>query len=101
MLRYRFGSAPPGLVGARMLLDLSRFRAGAEHISRRFEPSEFGKASDDFQVVSPVTLDVDVRKDGEKVRLVGRVKATLQVECSRCVEPFTIPVDSAVDTMFL
>jgi uncharacterized protein len=84
-----------------MLLDLSRFRTGTEHIDRQFQPAEFAQGIDDFQVGSPVHLVLDVNKDGQKVRLVGRVSGTLRIECSRCLEPFTIPVDAAFDTLFL
>ena len=84
-----------------MLLDLTRFRGGAEQIERRFEPAGFGPAEEDFRVVGPVTLKAEVRKDSQKVRLVGRLTATLELACSRCLEPYTIPVESELDLLFL
>jgi uncharacterized protein len=48
-----------------------------------------------------VVLGADLRKDARKVRLVGRVVATLECDCSRCLEPFPVPVDAAFDVMFL
>jgi uncharacterized protein len=84
-----------------MLLDLSRFRTGTEHIDRQYEPAEFAGRNEDFQVTAPVRLVLDVKKDGHKVRLVGRVAGTMQIDCSRCLEAFTIPVDATFDTLFL
>jgi len=84
-----------------MLLDLSRFRAGTEHLDRRFDAAALTREGDDFRVVSPVELVADVHKDAQKVRLTGRVKATLELDCSRCLDPFTIPVDAAFDMLFL
>jgi uncharacterized protein len=84
-----------------MLLDLSRLRTGAEHIERRFEPGELARTGDDFHAISPINLTVDVRKDGQKIRLAGRVVGAVEIECSRCLEPFTISVDAKVDTLFL
>jgi len=84
-----------------MLLDLSRLRSGTEHIERRYEPGEVARAGDDFHAVSPVNLTVDVRKDGQKIRLAGRVEGAVQIECGRCLEPFTIPVDEKFDTLLL
>lgn len=84
-----------------MLLDLSRFRGNVEHLERRFDAASVARDGDDFRVTSPVELVVDVRKDARKVRLVGRVRATLEVDCSRCLEPFAIPVDAGFDTLFL
>jgi uncharacterized protein len=84
-----------------MLLDLGRFRAGDEHIDRRIDPTVLARDDDDFRIAAPATLVADLHKDAKKVRLTGRVTATLELDCSRCVEPFTIPVDAAFDMMFL
>ena len=83
------------------MLDLSRFRSGTEHVDRRYEPAALAREDDDFRLVSPVELSAVVRKDARKVRLVGKVVATLELECSRCVEPFAVPVDAKFDMLFL
>ena len=84
-----------------MLLDLRGFRGGSEDIDRRFEPGAFDLRGEDFRVTAPVHLTVRATKDAQKVRLTGRVQTTLETECSRCVEPFAIPVDATFDLMFL
>ena len=86
-----------------MILDLSRFRGGADHVERRFEPEAFAQttAGDEFRVVTPVSFEADVRKDARKVRLVGRVQTAIELACSRCLEPFQVPVDSGFDLIFL
>ena len=84
-----------------MLLDLSRLRGGGGRIDRQDPPEAFNSADEDFRVVSPVSLGADVRKDHEKVRLTGRVRADIEVDCSRCLDPFRIPVDSEFDLLYL
>lgn len=84
-----------------MKLDLSRLRDGVEHLDRRYEASAFHVDSDEFRLVAPVNLTADVRKDARKVRLVGRLKTTLECACSRCLEPFPVSVDAALDLVFL
>lgn len=84
-----------------MLLDLSRFRTGTERLERTYEPSALMRDDDLFKVVAPVGLTGELRKDGQKVRLVGRVAATLELECSRCLEPFQVPVNAPFDLLFL
>jgi uncharacterized protein len=84
-----------------MLLDLSRLRTGVERLTRRFQPGDFGPSEEEFRLVRPVDLEVEVHKDANKVRLKGRVATTLQLTCSRCLEPYDVPVDSAIDALFL
>jgi uncharacterized protein len=84
-----------------MLLDLRGFRAGTDEISRRYPPEAFQLAGEDFRLVGPVDLTARVTKDAQKVRLEGRVKTTLETDCGRCLDPFTIPVDAPFDLMFL
>jgi uncharacterized protein len=84
-----------------MLYDLSRFRGDSDRIDRRYEPGAFALKDEEFRIVGPVVFGADLRKDARKVRLVGRVGATLECGCSRCLEPFEVKVDAAFDVMFL
>ncbi|HUF47817.1 MAG TPA: DUF177 domain-containing protein [Vicinamibacterales bacterium] len=84
-----------------MLFDSSRLRGEVEHLDRRFEPGAFDLAHEDFRVIGPVHLVADARKDGAKVRLTGHLDAELECDCSRCLEPFPVPLHAAVDSLFL
>ena len=84
-----------------MLYDLSRFRGETDRIDRQFEPGAFALEDEEFRIVAPVVFGADLRKDARNVRLVGRVGTTLECNCSRCLEPFAVPVDAAFDVMFL
>jgi uncharacterized protein len=84
-----------------MLIDLSRFRGGLEHLERTYDPAAFAKDADAFRVVAPVEVSADLRKDAQKVRLVGRVTTTLELDCSRCLEAYTVPIDAKFDVLFL
>ncbi len=84
-----------------MLLDLSRFRGDTDRLDRRYDAAAFALAGEEFRLVAPVTFVADVHKDARKVRLVGRVATTLECDCGRCLEPFTVPVDASFDLMFL
>lgn len=84
-----------------MLLDLGRIRSASQRVDRVFEPAAFEPFGEDFRVIAPVELEAEVRKDGRKFRLVGRLKTTLETACSRCLEPFAIPIDAPFDLLFL
>jgi uncharacterized protein len=84
-----------------MLLDLNRFRGGSDHLDRTIPADGLPLTDDEFRVAAPIHLQVDVRKDQEKVRLVGRLRTTIGVDCSRCLEAYEIPVDAPIDVLFL
>jgi uncharacterized protein len=84
-----------------MQLDLTRYRQPLDHFSRSFEPGELGAEEDAYRIVAPVHLDLDIHKDKERFRLVGTARTELEVPCSRCLEPFRMPVDAALDLRYL
>jgi uncharacterized protein len=88
-----------------MQLDLSqlgRHGKADERVDRTYQPSAFGSAdAEDYRIVAPVHLVMDVHKDRDAVRVNGRVETTLQLECGRCLEPFDVPVTSAFELRYL
>jgi uncharacterized protein len=84
-----------------MKLDLTRYRQPVSHFARTFQPEEVGGDSDAYQIVAPVELEFDIHKDKEKFRLVGRVRAELELTCSRCVEAYRFPIDLDFDQRYL
>jgi uncharacterized protein len=84
-----------------MLLDLTRYRRPLESFQRTFQPAEVGEREDAYRVVAPVDLAFEVHKDKDKFRLVGTVKTELELVCSRCLEPFRLPIDSQFDIRYL
>ena len=84
-----------------MLLDVSRLRGDAERVDREFQPGAFAWQDEGFRLIQPVHLTAEVRKDAQKIRLVGRIQTTLEDDCSRCLDAFSIPVDAKLDLLFL
>ena len=46
-------------------------------------------------------LDAVLHKDEDRFRLVGRLTTRLELPCSRCLEPFEVPVDGSFDFRYL
>jgi uncharacterized protein len=84
-----------------MELDLTRYRKPLSTFARTFQPGEIGDEGEAYKVVAPVDLSFEIHKDKDKFRLVGNVKTELELGCSRCVEPFRMPVDAPFDLRFL
>ena len=84
-----------------MNLDLTQFRQPETDISRRYAPEAFDGRTSQFQVAEPVDLKFKVQKDKDRFRLIGRIITALELPCSRCVEPFRLPIDSTFDIRYL
>lgn len=84
-----------------LLLDLARIRKSQDRFEQVYTPEEIPVDGDAFVVAAPVTLAFDIFKDGERFRLVGRVATTLTLTCSRCLEGFALPIDSAFDLQYV
>ena len=84
-----------------MRLDLSLVRESETGISRRYEPGAFSGGDDDYRVADTVVLRATVHRDQDRFRLVGTVQTVLHLGCSRCLEPFALPVDAAFDLQYL
>jgi uncharacterized protein len=85
-----------------MLLDISRLRTAAQDVNRQIEPEAFADLKDDFKVVGTTDVVGTVRREkGTTVILEVRVSSVIEVTCSRCLEPFTVPVYVDVTTRFV
>jgi DUF177 domain-containing protein len=83
-----------------LALNITRIRTAHERFDRVYQPDRFAGNADAFAVVSPVTLGFDIYKDKDRFHLVGRVQTTLELLCSRCLEPFRWPVDAEFDLRY-
>jgi len=79
-----------------MRLDLRKIRTPHERFEQEYQPEAFAAPREDvdgFRIASPVRLAFETFKDKSTFRLVGSTKTTLEVPCSRCLEPLVVPVD--------
>jgi uncharacterized protein len=83
-----------------MLLDVDSIRQPHKRFERTDPPAAF-EADDLFRVSEPVELRFDLHKSQGKVRLVGRLKTAVEVECSRCLETSTVPAEASFDVQYV
>jgi uncharacterized protein len=74
-------------------LNLAKVREAHERFERVYAPEQLGVPDDTFRVAAPVALAFDIYKDKDQFRLAGSVQTTLELPCSRCLEPFTWSFD--------
>jgi uncharacterized protein len=83
-----------------MLLDLNKIHGPRERYEKVYPPEAFPSEGETFRVVAPVSLAFDIVKDKAHFQLIGTVKTTLELPCSRCVEPFLWPIENAFDLRY-
>jgi uncharacterized protein len=98
-------------------IDLRPLGEAELHVDRTFSPEQVmghvggagarpdsgtGTASDDeFSVLGPVTFKGTLTRSGDRFQLKGRIGATLQLSCGRCLTPFPRPLDTTVDLKYI
>lgn len=85
-----------------MLLDLREIRQPETRVDRVYAVGELATdRDDDYRLTTPLVLRLRVLKDGDKYRLLGGLQGTLELACGRCLEPFPLAVDLAIDLLYL
>ena len=85
-------------------LNLKAIRTPREHYDRVYQPeavaAAFATEHDTFSVVAPIELSFDVEKHKDEFQLTGQVKTTVELECSRCAEPYRFEVEAPFDLRY-
>ena len=84
-----------------LLLDVGQMREPEARIERTFAPGVLPTDQTICRIIAPVALNVVVRKDRMQFRLVGQVRTTIELACSRCLEDFEMPVAESFDVLYL
>lgn len=84
-----------------MRLELTQFRQPETEFARTFEPAELGAGDEEYRVTAPVVLKMTIHKDQGRYRLVGSVRSALELDCSRCLDAFALPVEQTFDLRYL
>lgn len=83
-----------------LALNLAKIRDAHERFEQVYAPEQVAAEGDTFRIAAPVKLAFDIYKDKDQFHLVGGVQTILELGCSRCLDPFTGPVDAAFDLRY-
>jgi uncharacterized metal-binding protein YceD (DUF177 family) len=83
-----------------LAIEVARMREGSGRLDQTVPTSALA-VEEEYRVTAPVALDAATNKDKERVRIAGRIQTTIELACSRCLEPFAVPVDAAFDLLYL
>jgi uncharacterized protein len=80
-----------------VILDLRELERFPAHVTITADPERFSLDYDGVIGVKAVTVDLTVQHVGEEYYCQGTAKATLALECARCLVSFETPVTSDMD----
>jgi uncharacterized protein len=83
-----------------LALNLNRIRTAHERFEQVYQPEALGADTDAYRIAEPVHLAFDIYKDKDQFRLAGFVRTRLELPCSRCLDPFSWPVDAQFDLRY-
>jgi uncharacterized protein len=55
----------------------------------------------DGQILGASSIDARATRSGDQLRLTGRVAATVQIDCARCLAPVPVNVDESFDLFYI
>jgi uncharacterized protein len=85
-----------------MLFELNKLHGGHAHVDRTIPASAFDPEDELYRVIAPIELSLDIHKLGaDTFEVKGMVHTRLELVCSRCLEPFEIPVDAAFELRYV
>jgi DUF177 domain-containing protein len=84
-----------------MRLELSHIRQPETEFKKVFQPADVQGEDEEYRITAPVELQMVIHKDHDRFRLVGSVTTELELACSRCLEPYRMPIDRDFDLRYL
>lgn len=80
-----------------MILDLREFKTFPAHKLLKTDPEGLTVDLESVIRVEDAGLNINIQKSGEEYFCQGKVKATLALECSRCLQEFGRELENDVD----
>jgi len=84
-----------------MRIELANLENGRGSFTHKYAVGELTPEDDRVTISQPPEVSGQIRAEGSRARVNGKVDAVLQVECDRCLKPIEVPVNSRFDVEFV
>jgi uncharacterized protein len=89
---------PP--VNVMLSLEVAKLREGSQSVTREIAPADLSR-EDDYAIVRPIAFAAEVTRAKDQVTIAGTARTTLELNCSRCLDGFQVPVAAEFDLRYL
>ncbi|MBE3587188.1 MAG: DUF177 domain-containing protein [Thermoanaerobacteraceae bacterium] len=86
-----------------MHIDVSKIKASPGermHLELEAPLPSLEAGGERVEFTGPARASLEVSNTGKALRVEGRVKAQLRPQCARCLEPFTLPVETEISETY-
>jgi DUF177 domain-containing protein len=77
-----------------MRIELVSLEGAKGEFTHAYAPGELFLEDGRLRLLEPPTVSGQIRPEGRRAHVTGRVAARVQVDCDRCLKPVELPVDS-------
>jgi DUF177 domain-containing protein len=84
-----------------MQIELATLEGKRGEFHHVYNPGELSLNDERVQLAGPIEVSGRVSRGPEKIRVKGRVKGSVQVECDRCLRETELPIDLEFDLEYV
>ena len=88
------------MVMSKYFVDLKDLVQDKLSFEASFEPGEVDFGAENVQQVGPLDWSATAERAGEEIRIVGSLKTSVELPCSRCLETARVPISKDFDLFF-
>ncbi len=77
-----------------MKVNFRQLKSGGVELNFSESAEELDLELDGIKLPEPIKVDLDVNKSGDEIIFQGRLSALAELECSRCLDIFELPINS-------
>src|SRR6185436_11466006 len=81
-------------------IDLKDLAQDKLSFEAQFEPGVIDFAADNLRQIGNLDWDASAERAGDEIRITGTVDTTLELACSRCLEPARLHINKPFDLFF-
>ena len=84
-----------------MRIELDRLREFGGQFSHTYQAGELSLDDEEARLAGPAEVEGTIKRAGEAVELSGDLRVTIEVSCSRCLQPVVLPLNADFDEKFV
>jgi uncharacterized protein len=75
-----------------MQIELASIETNQLRFAHTYEPGAFSLDDERLELVEPPVILGEIKREGQKLMVEGSVKASVKVDCDRCLQPVILPL---------